>query len=168
LPPEIRKILNKLSISEQVVEDILDLPPAIVEKIINVAETTDGEHARRLAFWALKTGEIDSEKDLELSQMISRGEVNTSAAKAIREKLATSSQTAHEIAEQMNLLQVSDEAELEKIVSQVLADNQAAAQDVKNGEMKAIGFLVGQVMIKSQGQANPQIAQQLIKKQLGL
>lgn len=50
----------------------------------------------------------------------------------------------------------------------VLASNPAAAADVKNGEMKAIGFLVGQVMKESKGQANPQLAQQLIKKQLGL
>lgn len=66
------------------------------------------------------------------------------------------------------LIQVSDEGEITKIVEQVLADNAKAAEDVKNGEMKAIGFLVGQVMKNSQGKANPQLAQELIKKQLGL
>lgn len=65
-------------------------------------------------------------------------------------------------------MQVSDEGEIEKIVIEVLAQNEQAASDVKNGEMKAIGFLVGQVMAKSQGKANPQLAQQLIKKLLGL
>ena len=50
----------------------------------------------------------------------------------------------------------------------MLADNAKAATDVQNGEMKAIGFLVGQVMKASQGKANPGLAQQLIKKQLGL
>jgi aspartyl-tRNA(Asn)/glutamyl-tRNA(Gln) amidotransferase subunit B len=49
-----------------------------------------------------------------------------------------------------------------------LTENEKAAEDVKNGEMKAIGFLVGQVMKKSQGKANPQMAQDLIKKQLGI
>jgi aspartyl-tRNA(Asn)/glutamyl-tRNA(Gln) amidotransferase subunit B len=63
-------------------------------------------------------------------------------------------------------LQVSDEGEIEKIVAEVLAENAKAAEDVKNGEMKAIGFLVGQVMKKSKGQANPQMAQELIKKHL--
>jgi aspartyl-tRNA(Asn)/glutamyl-tRNA(Gln) amidotransferase subunit B len=65
-------------------------------------------------------------------------------------------------------IQVSDEGEIAKIVDQVLKDNPQAAQDVKNGEMKAIGFLVGQVMKASKGKANPSLAQDLIKKQLKL
>jgi aspartyl-tRNA(Asn)/glutamyl-tRNA(Gln) amidotransferase subunit B len=65
-------------------------------------------------------------------------------------------------------IQVSDEGEIEKIVAEVLAENEKAAQDVKNGENKAIGFLVGQVMKKSAGKANPQLSQQLIKKHLGI
>jgi len=71
-------------------------------------------------------------------------------------------------AEIEGLLQVSDEAEIEKIVAEVLSQNTKAAEDVKKGEMKAIGFLVGQVMVKSQGKANPQLAQDIIKKQLSL
>jgi aspartyl-tRNA(Asn)/glutamyl-tRNA(Gln) amidotransferase subunit B len=65
-------------------------------------------------------------------------------------------------------IQVSDEGEITKIVDQVLKDNPQAAEDVKNGEMKAIGFLVGQVMKTSRGKANPSLAQDLIKKQLKL
>jgi aspartyl-tRNA(Asn)/glutamyl-tRNA(Gln) amidotransferase subunit B len=53
-------------------------------------------------------------------------------------------------------------------VAHVLAQNAKAAEDVRNGEVKAIGFLVGQVMKASQGKANPGLATQLIKKQLGL
>lgn len=65
-------------------------------------------------------------------------------------------------------IQMSDESELEKIVSEVISNNPKAAEDLRNGEMKAIGFLVGQVMKESKGQANPQIAQELIRKILGL
>lgn len=71
-------------------------------------------------------------------------------------------------AEKQGFIQVSDEGEIAKIVSQVLSENAKAAEDVKNGEAKAIGFLVGQVMKASRGKANPQLAQDLIKKQLGL
>ena len=52
------------------------------------------------------------------------------------------------------------------IVKQVLNDNAKAAEDVRNGELKAIGFLVGQVMKASAGRANPGVVQELIKKQL--
>jgi aspartyl-tRNA(Asn)/glutamyl-tRNA(Gln) amidotransferase subunit B len=65
-------------------------------------------------------------------------------------------------AKEHDFIQVSDEKEIEKIVAEVIAENPKPAQDVKNGEMKAIGFLVGQVMAKSKGQANPQLAQKLI------
>jgi aspartyl-tRNA(Asn)/glutamyl-tRNA(Gln) amidotransferase subunit B len=63
---------------------------------------------------------------------------------------------------------MTDDSEIEAIVTQVLKENEKAAEDVKNGEMKAIGFLVGQVMKASKGKANPGIAQQIIKKQLGV
>lgn len=66
------------------------------------------------------------------------------------------------------LLQVSDGGEVAKIVEQVINDNPKAAEDVKSGEMKAIGFLVGQVMKASKGKANPSLAQVLIKKQLSI
>lgn len=71
-------------------------------------------------------------------------------------------------AKQHNLIQESDESEIAKIVSKVLEENPKAVDDLKNGEMKAIGFLVGQIMKYSQGRANPSLAQELIKKQLGL
>jgi aspartyl-tRNA(Asn)/glutamyl-tRNA(Gln) amidotransferase subunit B len=63
---------------------------------------------------------------------------------------------------------VSDEGAIQAIVEKVLADNPKAAEDIKNGEMKAIGFLVGQIMKESKGRANPGLAQQLIKKHLGV
>ncbi len=69
-------------------------------------------------------------------------------------------------AEAQGFIQVSDEAEIAKIVEQVIAENTKAADDVRNGESKAIGFLVGQVMKASKGKANPGLAQELIKKQL--
>lgn len=71
-------------------------------------------------------------------------------------------------AETKGYIQVSDEGEIARIVEEVLRENAKAAEDVKNGEMKAIGFLVGQVMKQSKGKANPQLAQKLIKEQLGL
>jgi aspartyl-tRNA(Asn)/glutamyl-tRNA(Gln) amidotransferase subunit B len=49
-----------------------------------------------------------------------------------------------------------------------LSENLKAAEDIKNGELKAIGFLVGQVMKASKGKANPSVVTALIKKQLGV
>jgi aspartyl-tRNA(Asn)/glutamyl-tRNA(Gln) amidotransferase subunit B len=63
---------------------------------------------------------------------------------------------------------LSDSGEIETIVKKVIDENTKAAQDVANGETRAVGFLVGQVMKESGGKANPQLAQKLIKKQLGI
>ena len=63
-------------------------------------------------------------------------------------------------------LQNSNQDSLIKIVNQVIAENHKAVNDVLNGETKVIGFLVGQVMKLSKGQANPQIAQQLIMDEI--
>ena len=72
------------------------------------------------------------------------------------------------IAEKMNLLQVSDEGAIAKIVDEVLADSASrkAIEDIRNGNDKAIGFLVGQIMKRSQGKANPALAQKLIRERL--
>lgn len=73
-----------------------------------------------------------------------------------------------DIAEKKNLLQVSNEDEIMAIVDTVLAEPSAqkAIDDIKSGNDKAIGFLVGQVMKQSKGKANPALAQQLIRRRI--
>jgi aspartyl-tRNA(Asn)/glutamyl-tRNA(Gln) amidotransferase subunit B len=107
----------------------------------------------------------------EVAQLVQDGKLSSSNAKVLFTKVFTAQQTIQDVvafAKQHNLIQESDEGAIAKVVEQVIAENPKAAEDVKAGEMKAIGFLVGQVMKLSQGRANPGLAQQLIKKQLGL
>ncbi len=103
---------------------------------------------------------------VKLAQMVNNRELSSTSAKSMLTDVIEG-KDPEELAKENNLLQVSDEGAIEKIVSEVIAENEKAAEDVKKGEMKAIGFLVGQVMAKSKGQANPGLAQQIIKKQLG-
>jgi aspartyl-tRNA(Asn)/glutamyl-tRNA(Gln) amidotransferase subunit B len=73
------------------------------------------------------------------------------------------------IAEDLNLIQKSDAAELESFVDEVIAANPQAVEDVKSAgkkAQKARGFLLGQVMQKTKGQANPKIAAQILDKKL--
>lgn len=103
---------------------------------------------------------------VKLAHMINNRELSSTSAKSLLTNVIEG-KDPEELAKENNLLQVSDEGAIEKIVSEVIAENEKAAEDVKKGEMKAVGFLVGQVMAKSKGQANPGLAQQIIKKQLG-
>ncbi|HSD55962.1 MAG TPA: hypothetical protein VLA92_02300, partial [Candidatus Saccharimonadales bacterium] len=104
-------------------------------------------------------------------ELVKANKLSSSNAKTLLTKVLTGTGQIEDIeafAKQHNLIQESDEGAIAEVVAKVLADNAKAAEDVKNGEMKAIGFLIGQVMKQSQGRANPSMAQDLIKKQLGL
>lgn len=170
LLPMIRKKLHKIKIEPGVIEDILDQPEA-VPIILEVLNSADAQTARRAAFWLLHSTnveQVNAHKVIALSKMVDEGSLSSSAAKTIFEAMQNSKDGPEEIAEHLKLIQVSDESSIEKVVAEVITDNPKAAQDVKSGEAKAIGFLVGQVMAKSKGQANPGVAQKLIKKHLGV
>jgi aspartyl-tRNA(Asn)/glutamyl-tRNA(Gln) amidotransferase subunit B len=122
---------------------------------LNTKLTNQGRlHAYRVAYDLQKAGKLSSTNLKALVTHVLTADSQISDIEAYAKK--------------HNLIQESDEGEIAKVVAKVIEENPKAAEDVKNGEMKAIGFLVGQVMKQSQGRANPGLAQQLIKKQLGL
>lgn len=178
LPPDIRKILNpsttlgagKFRIDPSVVEDLLDNPVACEKTLQAIAQNAAPENVRRIAFDSLEEPAslgVDLSDHLKIAEMLRIKEISSTAAKEILlAKTQNPDKTIEELAGGKR--QLSDEGEIEKIVAEVLAENAKATEDVKNGEVKAIGFLVGQVMAKSKGKANPGLAQQIIKKQLGV
>ena len=89
-------------------------------------------------------------------------------AKLVFNELLISNQTPQQIAEAKQLLQVSDDSALEAILDEVLASEQGqkALADIEAGNMKAMGFIVGQSMKLSKGQANPQIINKLLQARL--
>jgi aspartyl-tRNA(Asn)/glutamyl-tRNA(Gln) amidotransferase subunit B len=113
---------------------------------------------------------FSAEHVAELAKMADAGDVSASAANTILEKMAESDARPRDIAEQMNLIQKSDAGELEDIVNKVLAENAKAVEDVKAGGKKsgkARGFLLGQVMQKTKGRANPKVVSGILDKKLG-
>lgn len=118
---------------------------------------------------AKKYGEQQLAKDLiELASMFSEEEISSNTMADIFVNLMEGETGPRKIAEAKNLLQVSDEGAIAAIVDEVLADpaSAKAVEDIKAGNDKAIGFLVGQIMKKSQGKANPALAQKLIRERL--
>lgn len=180
LPNDYRTLFQTLDIDPKVVEDLVANPDT-AKLIARILDVTSPENARRIAFWLLllagdsgeepqtDTAQILDEKSLcKLSKLVSDKKLSSTAAKEVLAEMVKTNQDPEKIANDKNLLQVSDSGAIDAIVTKVLADNPKAAEDVRGGEMKAIGFLVGQVMKQSQGKANPSLAQDLIKKQLGL
>ncbi|MHC4242342.1 MAG: Asp-tRNA(Asn)/Glu-tRNA(Gln) amidotransferase subunit GatB [Planctomycetota bacterium] len=105
-----------------------------------------------------------------LAGMIEGGAIGAGSAGQIFEVMVQTGKEPEVLAEELNLIQKSDAGELEAIVDQVLADNPKAVEDVTAGgkkSKKARGFLLGQVMQKSKGQANPKVVSEILAKKLG-
>ncbi|MCA9329015.1 Asp-tRNA(Asn)/Glu-tRNA(Gln) amidotransferase subunit GatB [Candidatus Saccharibacteria bacterium] len=104
-----------------------------------------------------------------ISSLLEQNKLSSSNAKLLIQKLLCTSKLPEDVekyASEQGFIQVSDTDEIEKIVIDVISANPSASEDVRNGQVKAIGFLVGQIMKASKGKANPEIAQQIIKKHL--
>ncbi len=148
--------------------------------IVLVAQARKGDSiAKTIAHWfssAVDGTEEQSvvtqyspERFIELAEMLQANELSSTAGKQIFNEMLSNDKSPRDIAESQNLLQESDESAIQAIVDEVLADPSSAQSvaDIKAGQDKAIGFLVGQVMKKSAGKANPALAQELIRKKLG-
>ena len=113
---------------------------------------------------------FSAENVARLATMAEAGDVSASAANTILEQMAQSDENPQVIAEKLNLIQKSDAGELEAVVDKVLAENAQAVEDVKSGGKKsgkARGFLLGQVMQRTKGQANPKVVSEILSKKLG-
>ena len=103
--------------------------------------------------------------------LLQEKKLSSTNAKALLIKVLTSGNYPQDIeafAESEGYIQESDEGAIAAIVAHVVAEHPGAVEDVRGGEAKAIGFLVGQVMKQSKGKANPQLAQQLIRSEIGV
>lgn len=181
LPPYYREKWAPLGLDRSVVDSLLSTHE-YARLIATVQDKAGDEAAKRVAHWfasALghndddeaisEVGNLREDGFIELSEMVGKNELSSTAAKEVFIELLASDQSPRAIAESKNLLQVSDEGEIAKIVDEVLADPASAQslEDIKNGKEKAIGYLVGQIMKKSQGKANPALAQKLIREKIG-
>jgi aspartyl-tRNA(Asn)/glutamyl-tRNA(Gln) amidotransferase subunit B len=187
LPGEWRNKLGSLGLSVSQTDILIDAEVArsdVSYLEMLEANIADKDYAKQLANWFVNI-EIpfrdneDTVVALDNSQratlydainnLVTANKLSSSNAKLlIQELLAhdTLPSNIEKYADEQGFIQVSDSGEIDKIVIDVITANPQAAEDVRNGEMKAIGFLVGQVMKASLGKANPGLAQELLKKHL--
>ncbi len=99
--------------------------------------------------------------------MIVKGELTGKLAKDVLPKMVESGEPPSVIVEREGLKQISDTGALEKIVDDVIAANPKQVEQYKSGKTTVIGFLVGQVMKASRGQANPATVNEILKARLG-
>ncbi|HEY8450617.1 MAG TPA: Asp-tRNA(Asn)/Glu-tRNA(Gln) amidotransferase GatCAB subunit B, partial [Bacillota bacterium] len=101
-----------------------------------------------------------------LLREIQAGTVSIRAAKDIFAEMCRTGAEPAALIEARGLRQISDEDELAEVVRRVIADHPGPVADFRSGKEKALGFLVGQVMRHTQGRANPQLVNRLLREQL--
>lgn len=99
-------------------------------------------------------------------QLIDDGTISSKIAKKVFKHLAENGGSAKSYVEEHGMVQLSDPAKLVPIIDQVLDNNEQSVADFKNGKDRALGFLVGQIMKTTKGQANPGIVNQLLREEL--
>ena len=186
LPAQYRESWDSLQLDKSVVNSLL-ANQNYARIATEIQEKSGDAAARRVAHWfasALVADGSGSDEDTTpvdntapyvsiedlttLAKMTEDSEISSTNAKELFNELLSGAKDARALAESKNMLQVSDEGAIASIVDEVLADPASAASiaDYKAGKEKAIGYLVGQIMKKSQGKANPALAQKLIKERL--
>ena len=102
-----------------------------------------------------------------LIDLIDKGTISTSIGRTVLAEMAQSGETPEVIVQREGLIQISDEDALEDLVDRLVTDHASEAERYRGGDKKLLGFFMGQVMKETQGKANPQLANQLIRKKLG-
>ena len=152
------------------------------ENMINAIPGTESGDAAKLASNWLTTellGRLNrinksitespvSYKDMaKLVELIKKDTISGKIAKTVFAEMFDTSSSPEKIVKEKGLLQITDESSIKKLVEEVVKENSAIVEQYKGGKAQAFGSLVGAVMKKSQGKANPQMVNRLLKELTG-
>ena len=104
---------------------------------------------------------------IELQIMVDSKKLSSTMAKEVFEQMFDTGTSPTEIVNKSGMQQISDESTLQTLVQEAIQINEKAVDDFLSGKETAVRFLVGQVMKLAKGKANPQLAEQLVVKELG-
>jgi len=127
-----------------------------------------GDFSRLLNEESITIAEVKF-KPADLAQMLKlmdEGTISSKIAKTVFEEMFATGKNPDTIVEEKGLKQISDTSELEKIIDQVIADNQSALEDYRGGNKNVFGFFIGQTMKATRGKANPGMVNKILKEKL--
>lgn len=127
-----------------------------------------GEFASQLSTDGIEIAKapVSAENLAALLKLISKGTISGKIAKKVFATMWKKGGNPEEIVKAQGLVQISDTAELSKLVDEVVGKNPKAVEDFKAGKKKAVGALVGQIMKATKGKANPRVINELLNKKL--
>lgn len=114
----------------------------------------------------IKDSKVTPEAMAELLKLITKGTISGKIAKKIFPEMWETGKSAETIVKEQGLVQISDTGALEAMVDETIAENPKAVADFKSGNKKAMGAMIGQIMKKSHGKANPRMVSGILIKKL--
>ncbi|WP_226035423.1 Asp-tRNA(Asn)/Glu-tRNA(Gln) amidotransferase subunit GatB [Aquibacillus saliphilus] len=180
--PELPDVRKERYISE------LDLPAYDAMVLTSTKEMSDffeatiaqGADVKQASNWLM--GEVSAymnkqQKELEdlaltsdglakMIKLIEDGTISSKIAKKVFAELVEKGGDPEKIVKDKGLVQISDEGQLKEIITAILDQNEQSIVDYKNGKDRALGFLVGQVMKQTKGQANPPMVNKIIIEEM--
>ncbi|MDP8261015.1 MAG: Asp-tRNA(Asn)/Glu-tRNA(Gln) amidotransferase subunit GatB [Candidatus Kappaea frigidicola] len=113
------------------------------------------------------TTKLDSQELIEMIKLVKENKVNAKKAKEeILPEIIENYKKTNDVLKEKDILQVSDETELNAFIKQVISENEKSVNDYQQGKKSAIMYLVGQVMRLSKGKADAQKVKELLEKKL--
>lgn len=109
---------------------------------------------------------VSAENLAELIKTLDAGKINNNQAKEVLVEMFNSGKTADVVIKEKGFEQISDTSAIEKIVDEIIENNQNQVTAYRGGNDKLFGFFVGQVMKASQGKANPKVVNEILKAKL--
>ncbi len=102
----------------------------------------------------------------ELLDLIDSKTISKNIAKSVLEESLSSGKTPSQIVEEKGLKQITDTGEIEKVIDEVIKENPKPISQYLEGKKQVMGFLIGQIMKKTRGKANPKIASKILIEKL--
>jgi len=186
------RFMRQYGISDQQAKLLVDLPPyaGFFENVVSEIEQLDQDqvsitahevkklvvkagnmilHELRDVVGAIPVDEwkVSASNFAELVVLVFQGKVNDGSVKQVLQEMQSTGGDPDHIIENLGLAQVSDSTELLTHVQAVIAANPDVVEKVQAGKGSATQFLMGQVMARTKGAANPQEVIKLLQEQLG-
>ncbi len=175
---KIKRYVRELGLSQTDAQLIAENLPRC--RLFDECVKTGGCSPKNISNWILadvskymnETGKDISETPLtagllcEIITLIEQNKISNSSGKVIFEEIMAGNTDIDKIIGEKGLTQISDNSAIEKIVNEVFAANQKSVDDYRGGKTNALGYLVGQCMKASKGQANPAMCKELVLKYL--
>ncbi len=114
----------------------------------------------------INESKVTPEKLCSMLKAVDEGKISSKTAKSVFEEMFTTGKDTGSIIKEKGLEQISDKGLLKSIVEEVIKDNPGPAEQFKKGNKKSISFLIGKVMAKTKGKANPRMVNDIITKKL--